>query len=40
MKICLECKDKMIEKITQIPEGVEYKFYKCVNCGEEILDMI
>ncbi len=39
MKTCSECKGKMIEKKDKTPEGVEYKFYKCSKCGEEILDM-
>ncbi len=23
----------------ETPEGVEYEYYKCLNCGEEIVDM-
>ena len=39
MKTCSECKGKMVEKSDKTPEGVEYKFFKCSKCGEEILDM-
>lgn len=39
MKTCSECKGKMIEKTGNTPEGVNYKFFRCSKCGEEILDM-
>ncbi len=29
----------MEEKTGKTPEGVEYKYYKCKKCGEEIVDM-
>ena len=29
----------MIEKSAKTPEGIEYNYYKCEKCGEEIVDM-
>ena len=29
----------MVEKSDKTPEGVEYKYFKCNKCGEEIVDM-
>jgi DNA-directed RNA polymerase subunit RPC12/RpoP len=39
MKKCSECKGEMKELTAKTPEGVEYKYFKCGECGEEILDM-
>ena len=39
MKICSECKGKMVEKTGKTPEGISYNFYKCGKCGEEIVDV-
>jgi hypothetical protein len=39
MKKCYKCNAKM--KVMQgiDPEGIDYEYYRCVKCGEEILDM-
>ncbi len=29
----------MKELAAKTPEGVEYKYFKCTKCGEEIVDM-
>ena len=39
MKNCSECKVKMIELNDKTPEGVEYHYFKCEKCGEEIVNM-
>lgn len=39
MKKCSECQEKMTELVSHTPEGIEYKYFKCNKCGEEILDM-
>ncbi len=39
MKKCAECNGKMAELTDETPEGVEYKYYKCEECGEEIVNM-
>ena len=39
MRKCAECKDTMKELKAKTPDGVEYSYYKCSRCGEEILDM-
>lgn len=39
MKKCSECGKKMDEKIGFTPEGINYKYFKCSKCGDEILDM-
>jgi hypothetical protein len=39
MKKCSECKGKMKELKAKTPEGVEYRYFKCDKCGEEIVDM-
>jgi DNA-directed RNA polymerase subunit RPC12/RpoP len=39
MKKCSECNGKMKEFTAKTPEGVEYKYFKCEKCGEEILNM-
>ncbi|MBI2673165.1 hypothetical protein HYX19_02800 [Candidatus Woesearchaeota archaeon] len=39
MKICSECHGDMLEKTAQTPEGINYNYFKCVKCGEEIVDM-
>jgi len=36
---CIKCSGKMIEKKDITPEGVEYKYFKCTECGEEIVNM-
>lgn len=36
---CTKCSGKMAEKSGATPEGVEYHYHKCVECGEEIVDM-
>ena len=36
---CLKCNGKMKELTDKTPEGIEYKYFKCENCGEEILNM-
>ena len=38
-KTCTECKGDMKELSAKTPEGFEYKYFRCDNCGEEILDM-
>ena len=39
MKKCSECRGKMRELKAKTPEGVEYRYFKCEKCGEEIVDM-
>lgn len=39
MKKCTECKGKMKEFKARTPEGVEYSYFRCESCGEEIVDM-
>lgn len=39
MKKCAECNGKMAELVDKTPEGVEYKYFKCEKCGEEIVNM-
>ncbi|MFC1769055.1 AbrB/MazE/SpoVT family DNA-binding domain-containing protein [Nanoarchaeota archaeon] len=39
MKKCSECSSKMREMKSKTPEGVEYKYFKCHKCGDEILNM-
>ncbi|MBT4824652.1 AbrB/MazE/SpoVT family DNA-binding domain-containing protein [Candidatus Woesearchaeota archaeon] len=39
MKKCPECNEKMKELKAKTPEGVSYKYYKCKECGEEIVNM-
>lgn len=39
MKTCSECKGKMVVNKSETPEGIEYSYYKCSKCGEEIVDM-
>ncbi len=39
MKHCSECKGKMKELEDKTPEGVLYHYFKCEECGEEIVDM-
>ena len=29
----------MVEKTGTTPESVEYQYHKCIECGEEIVDM-
>ncbi len=38
-KKCSDCKGKMIELKDKTPEGVEYNYFKCDKCGEEIVNM-
>lgn len=37
MKTCSECKGKMVELKAKTPEGVEYDYFICEMCGEEII---
>lgn len=39
MKKCSECGGKMKEEKAMTLEGIEYSYYKCAECGEEILNM-
>jgi DNA-directed RNA polymerase subunit RPC12/RpoP len=39
MKKCAECNKKMNEMKGNMVDGVSYNYYKCENCGREILDM-
>jgi len=39
MRKCNECGEMMNELKAGTPEGVEYSYYKCGKCGEEIVDM-
>lgn len=39
MKRCSECNGEMKELTAKTPEGVEYRYFRCVKCGEEIVDM-
>ena len=39
MKKCSECNGIMKELKAETPEGVDYNYYKCEKCGEEIVDM-
>jgi DNA-directed RNA polymerase subunit RPC12/RpoP len=39
MKKCSECNGRMKELRAKTPEGVEYLYFKCERCGEEILNM-
>src|SRR3989344_3497889 len=39
MKKCSECNEVMKELTSKTPEGVDYQYYKCTNCGEKILNM-
>ncbi len=38
-KTCSECSGKMKKMVDKTPEGVEYEYFKCEKCGEEILNM-
>lgn len=39
MKECTECNGAMKELKDKTPEGVEYTYFKCTKCGEEIVNM-
>ena len=39
MKKCTECSGLMQELKAETPEGVGYNYFKCTECGEEIVDM-
>ena len=36
---CAKCKKKMIKKTGITPEGFEYYYSKCENCGEKLVDL-
>lgn len=36
---CPKCSGKMVEKKSSTPEGIEYSYFECEKCGEEILNM-
>ncbi len=36
---CPKCSGKTVERTGATPEGVEYQYHKCVECGEETVDM-
>ena len=36
---CPKCGNKLVEKKDKTPEGVDYLYSKCTNCGEEIVSM-
>ena len=36
---CSECGGRMKELTDKTPEGIEYKYFKCIKCGKEIVDM-
>ncbi len=39
MKKCSECNVVMQELTAKTPESIQYSYYKCKKCGEEIVDM-
>lgn len=39
MRKCTECNGIMREMEASTPENIEYNYYKCNKCGEEIVDM-
>lgn len=39
MKKCAECSGSMEELRAKTPEGIEYSYFKCKKCGEEIVGM-
>lgn len=39
MKQCSNCKERMKELQAKTLENIEYNYYRCEKCGEEILDM-
>lgn len=38
-KVCIECSGKRLELIDVDPDGVKYRYWKCIKCGDEVLDM-
>ena len=38
MRKCSECEGKVKEFKAKTPENVEYSYYRCNECGEEIVD--
>ena len=39
MRKCTECGGLMRQLKAKTPENVDYNYYKCKNCGEEIINM-
>ena len=39
MKKCSECNGVMEELNSKTPDGISYTYFRCSNCGEEILNM-
>jgi predicted RNA-binding Zn-ribbon protein involved in translation (DUF1610 family) len=39
MKRCNDCGGYMEEREAFTPEGIRYSYFKCRECGEEIVDM-
>jgi len=39
MRKCTECEGMMEELKAKTPEGIEYAYFKCKKCGEEIVGM-
>lgn len=39
MKNCAECKGKMEELKGKTQESIEYSYFKCKKCGDEVLSM-
>ena len=39
MRKCTECNGIMQELKGRTPENIEYAYYKCTKCDEEIVDM-
>lgn len=39
MRKCPECQGTMKEKIAKTPESVDYSYYRCESCGEEIVNL-
>jgi len=37
---CLECGGKLIELRGFDPNGVPIKYWHCIKCGDEVLDMV
>ncbi len=36
---CIRCKSEVVEKEKQTSDGVSHKYYSCISCGQEFLDM-
>ncbi|MBI5636143.1 hypothetical protein HY993_04240 [Candidatus Micrarchaeota archaeon] len=39
MKKCAQCGGNFVELNSKTPQGVAYRYFRCLKCGDEVVDL-